>query len=154
MPSPSLRMNLKKTLFFLGDVLTCKNVNVIVHRRQFCEVHQTGHSPRQPWLAGNSAASRTESIPASKRTCAFRKTSSNPRFKSFRPMKPGTPSPPLPCPSRLSLCNRATFPFKTLHSVKLPIHCRAPRPAWAAASFALHPDLHKKRTHGPSAGGG
>jgi hypothetical protein len=57
-------------------------------------------------------------------------------------MKPGTPA---------QLCNRATFPLKCLRSVKLVIACRAPWPAWAADSFALHPDFHKKRTQGPSA---
>jgi len=38
--------------------------------------------------------------------------------------------------------------------MKWPIAYRTPRPAWAAGAFALHLELHKKRTQSPSAGGG
>lgn len=128
--------------------------NLIVDRVQSREIQQIRYKPRQSWREGNSASPRTPSIPARKRSCSSLKTHQNPRFKSFRPMSPGTsplrPLRPLLAPP----CNRAALPFKTLHCVQLPIACRAPRPAWAAGSFALHPDLHKKMTQGPSAGGG
>jgi len=59
-------------------------------------------------------------------------------------MKPGPPALPRPGSSAALLCNRNALLFKILQSVKLPVAHRAPRPAWAAGSVALHPGLHKK----------
>ena len=128
--------------------------NLIVDRVKSREIQQIRYSPRQSWRARNSASLRTQSIPVQKSSCSFLKTHRNSRFKSFRPMKPGTPAISPPRPLLTTPCNHAAFLFKTLHSVQLPIGCRGPRPAWAAGSFALHPDLHKKRIQGSSAGGG
>lgn len=128
--------------------------NLNVDRVQPREIQQKRYRPHQSWRVGNSASPNTPPIPARKRSCSFLKTHRNPRFKSFRPMRPGTLPLRLPRPFLAPPCNRAALPFKTLHSVQLPIGCRAPRPTWAAGSFALHPDLHKIRTQGPSAGGG
>ena len=59
-------------------------------------------------------------------------------------MKPGASVLAYLCPPRAVLYNRAALTFKTLHFLKWPKPCRDPQHAWAAGSFALHPDLHKK----------
>lgn len=128
--------------------------NLIVYRVQSREIQQISYRPRQSWGAGNSDSPRTPPIPSQKRSCAFLKIHQNPRFPVSPPMNPGTWPQPLHLPRRAPMCNRAAFLFKTLHFVQIAIDCRALRPAWAEGSFALHSNLHKKRTQGPSAGGG
>ena len=121
--------------------------------RSNCETQQLDAKLRRTRLKGNSATPSTQPSLTKKRSCAFLKTHLNPCFKIFRPMKPGLQR----YPSKTALCPAVQARFihlQTLHSVQLPIPCRAPRPAWAAGSFALHAHLHKKRTQGPSAGGG
>ncbi|VVO04071.1 hypothetical protein PS710_02904 [Pseudomonas fluorescens] len=70
-------------------------VKLVIARLHSCEIHQTNHSPRQSWPAGNSASLRTQLISARKRSSAFSKIYRNQRFQSFRPMKPGGSSLPV-----------------------------------------------------------
>ena len=110
--------------------------NLIVDRVQSREIQQIRYRPRQSWRTGNSASLCTPSIPARKRSCTFLKTHRNPRFKSFRPMNPGT------SPLRLRVRSEHRRATALHFSSKLCILCNCRSPAEPHGPPGLQVRLH------------
>ena len=110
--------------------------NLIVDRVQSREMQQIRYKPRQSWRARNSASPRTPSIPARKRSCLFLKSHRNPRFKSFRPMNPGT------SPLRLRVRSERRRATALHFSSKLCILCNWRSPAEPHGPPGLQVRLH------------